>query len=60
MLGLLRVLHHARGHSLPRDTVVELLQPKSIRSKEHADTLAANTILAVKELSSDELRLLEE
>src|SRR5438094_3569527 len=60
VIGLLRLLRSYGNQGLTRDAVVELLQPKTIRTKEDADTLAANTILAVKELSSPENRLTEE
>src|SRR5438094_9809974 len=60
VIGLLRLLRSYGNQGLTRDAVVELLQPKTIGTKEDADTLAANTILAVKELLSQENRLIVE
>ena len=60
VLGLLRLLRHSDQRGVPRDTVIDLLQPKSLREKEHADTLATNTIAAVMELSTNEIRIIEQ
>jgi len=60
VLGLLRLLRHTEQHGLPRDTVIDLLQPKSLREKEYADTLATNTIAAVLELSTTDPRLIDQ
>lgn len=60
VIGLLHLLRSHGKQGLTRDALLELLQPTSIRSKEDADTLAANTILALKELSSEETPLIEE
>ncbi len=60
VLGLLRLLHHSEEHGLPRSTIIDLLQPKSLRTKESADNLATNTIAAVIELSTVDVRLVEE
>ena len=60
VLGLLRLLRRSDQRGIPRDTVIDLLQPKSLREKEHADTLATNTIAAVMELSTTETPLIEQ
>src|SRR6266566_968466 len=60
VLGLLRLLHHSEEHGLPRSTIIDLLQPKALRTKESADNLATNTIAAVIELSTVDVRLVEE
>jgi hypothetical protein len=60
VLGLLRVLRQSGKDGLTRATVIDLLQPKSLRIKDTADTLATNTIAAVMELSADDTKLIEE
>jgi hypothetical protein len=43
-----------------RDALLELLQPKSIRKKDDADQIGTNTLLALRQLSSDATPLIEE
>src|SRR5690349_18318646 len=59
VLGLLRLLHKSDEGGIPRDAVIDFLQPKSLRTKEHADTLATNTVAALIELSTTDVRLIE-
>ena len=60
VIGMLRLLRTYGKQGVPRDTLLELLQPLSIREKHDADTIATNTLLAIRQLSSGDTQLLDE
>jgi hypothetical protein len=60
VIGLLRVLRMYGKQGVTRDTLLELLQPLSVREKLDADTIGTNTLLAIRQLSSEETPLIFE
>ena len=60
IVGLLRLLRTYGKQGVTLEALLELLQPASIRAKDDADTIGTNTLLALRQLSSEETPLIEE
>lgn len=60
IMGILRVLHESEGRRRPADVLLELVQPRSVRTKEDADSLATNSLVLLRQLSSGEVQFIEE
>jgi hypothetical protein len=58
--GLLRLLRPYGKQGVTREALLELLQPTTIRSKDDADRIGTNTLLALRQLSSADTPLIVE